>query len=86
VLGITQVAMTVSDVPRAVNVFRDAVGLPQLPIPAPPTMAFLMMGGVRLMITQPEPGFNPGSGTVIYPGANEQSHYMTTSYHIDTVS
>ena len=44
------------------------------------------MGGVRLMITQPEPGFNPGSGTVIYPGANEQSHYMTTSYHIDTVS
>jgi len=85
-LGITQVAMTVSDVPRAVNVFRDAVGLPQLPIPAPPTMAFLIMGDVRLMITQPEPGLTPGSGTVIYLGADERSQYMTTSYHIDTVS
>ena len=66
VLGITQVAMTVSDVPRAVTFFRDAVGLPQLPIPAPPTMAFFMMGDVRLMIAQPEPGFNPGGGTVVY--------------------
>ena len=66
VLGITQVAMTVSDVPRAVTFFRDAVGLPQLPIPAPPTMAFFMMGDVRLMIAQPEPGFSPGGGTIIY--------------------
>ena len=66
VLGITQVAITVSDTPRAVAFYRDAIGLPQLPIPAPPTMAFLMMGDVRLMLSQPEPGFSPGGGTVVY--------------------
>lgn len=66
VLGVTQVAMTVADVPRAVEFYRDAVGLPQLPIPAGPSMAFFMMGDVRLMIAQPEPGFTPGAGTVVY--------------------
>ena len=66
VLGITQVAMTVGDVPRALAFYRDAVGLPQLPIPAPPTMAFLMMGDVRLMLSQPEAGLTPGGGTILY--------------------
>ena len=66
VLGITQIAITVSDVPRALVFYRDSVGLPQLPIPAPPTMAFLLMGDVRLMVSQPEPGFAPGGGTIVY--------------------
>jgi methylmalonyl-CoA/ethylmalonyl-CoA epimerase len=66
VLGITQIAITVADVPRAVAFYRDEVGLPQLPIPAGPTMAFFMIGDVRLMISQPEPGFTPGGGTVVY--------------------
>ena len=66
VLGVTQIAITVSDVPRAVAFYRDAIGLPQLPIPAPPTMAFLLMGDVRLMVSQPEPGFAPGGGTIVY--------------------
>lgn len=66
VLGLTQVAITVSDVPQAVTFYRDAIGLPQLPIPAPPSMAFFMMGDVRLMLSLPEPGFTPGGGTVIY--------------------
>lgn len=64
--GITQVAITVSDVPAAVAFYKEGIGLPQLPIPAPPTMAFFMMGPVRLMISQPEPGFSPGGGTVVY--------------------
>ena len=66
VLGVTQIAITVSDVPRALVFYRDSVGLPQLPIPAPPTMAFLLMGDVRLMLSQPEPGFAPGGGTIVY--------------------
>jgi methylmalonyl-CoA/ethylmalonyl-CoA epimerase len=66
VQGITQVAMTVNDVPASVTFYRDAIGLPQLPIPAGPTMAFFMMGDVRLMLSQPEAGFAPGGGTVIY--------------------
>jgi methylmalonyl-CoA/ethylmalonyl-CoA epimerase len=66
VLGITQVAITVSDTPAALKFYRDAIGLPQLPIPAPPAMAFLMMGDVRLMLSQPEAGFAPGGGTIVY--------------------
>lgn len=66
VQGLMQVAITVNDVPAAVKFYRDAIGLPQLPIPAPPTMAFLMMGDIRLMLSQPEPGFSPGAGTIIY--------------------
>ena len=64
--GVTQIAITVSDVPAAVQFYGGAIGLPQLPIPAPPTMAFFMMGDVRLMLSQPEAGFAPGGGTVVY--------------------
>ena len=64
--GITQVAMTVNDVPASVAFYRDGLGLPQLPIPAGPTMAFFMMGPVRLMLSQPEGGFSPGGGTIVY--------------------
>lgn len=66
VSGVTQIAITVGDVPRATAFYRDAVGLQQLPIPAPPSLAFLAIGGIRLMISQPEPGFSPGGGTVLY--------------------
>ncbi|HVZ48190.1 MAG TPA: VOC family protein [Gemmatimonadaceae bacterium] len=64
--GIVQVAITVRDVPRAVAFYRDALGLPQLPIPAPPTLAFLRAGDVRIMLSQPEGDFRPGGGTVLY--------------------
>ncbi|MEA3245421.1 MAG: VOC family protein [Gemmatimonadota bacterium] len=64
--GVMQVAITVGDVPRAVAFYRDALGMAQLPIPAPPTMAFLTAGGVRLMLSQPESGLTPGGGTVVY--------------------
>lgn len=66
VTGVAQVALTVGDVPVAVAFYRDQIGLPQLPIPAPPTMAFFSMGPSRLMLSQPEPGFAPGGGTVVY--------------------
>ena len=66
VTGITQLALTVRDVPRALAFYRDGVGLPQIPIPAPPTMAFLAIGSVRMMISQPEGGLTSGGGTVIY--------------------
>lgn len=64
--GVMQVAITVGDVPRAVAFYRDTLGMAQLPIPAPPTMAFLAAGGVRLMLSQPEGGLEPGGGTVVY--------------------
>src|SRR5204863_9308978 len=65
VQGIAQVAFTVTDVPRAVAFYKDVVGLPQIPIPAPPTMAFFDAGGVRIMLSTNE-GTVPGGGTFVY--------------------
>ena len=65
ITGLGQVALTVRDVPRSVEFYRDAVGLRFL-FDAGPTLAFLDLGGVRLMLTAPEGDFTPGSGTVLY--------------------
>lgn len=63
---IGQVAMTVSDVPKAVQFYRDAVGLPLL-FQAPPGLAFFDCGGIRLMLSQPEGEFTPGgASSVLY--------------------
>jgi predicted enzyme related to lactoylglutathione lyase len=77
--AIGQIANTVTDVPRAVAFYRDAMGLTQLPIPAPPTMAFFECGGTRLMLSLPEPGF-AGGGSVLYFRVEEiQSAYELLS-------
>ena len=59
---IGQIANTVQDMPAAVAFYRDALGIRQLPIPAPPSLAFFDCGGIRLMLSLPEGEFNhPGS-------------------------
>lgn len=65
ITGLRQVALTVSDVTRAVEFYRDAVGLTFL-FSAGPNLAFLDIGGVRLMLGAPEPGFSPGASSVLY--------------------
>ena len=56
-----QMSMRTHDVERAVKFYRDALGLPFL-FSAPPRLAFFDCGGVRLMLSTPEPGFDhPGS-------------------------
>jgi len=50
---IGQIAMTVSDLPRAVAFYRDVLGM-KLMFEAPPAMAFFDCGGVRLMLSLPE--------------------------------
>jgi catechol 2,3-dioxygenase-like lactoylglutathione lyase family enzyme len=50
---IGQIAMTVSDLPRAVAFYRDTLGMKFL-FEAPPAMAFFDCGGVRLMMSLPE--------------------------------
>jgi methylmalonyl-CoA/ethylmalonyl-CoA epimerase len=60
-----QVALTVSDVERSTAFYRDKVGLRFL-FGAGPSLAFLDLGGVRLMLSKPEAGFAPGGGTVLY--------------------
>jgi methylmalonyl-CoA/ethylmalonyl-CoA epimerase len=65
VTGLGQVALTVSDVARSTAFYRDAVGLRFL-FAAGPSLAFLDLGNVRLMLSAPEGAFTPGSGTVLY--------------------
>ena len=58
---IHQISMRAQDIDRAVRFYRDALGLPFL-FAAPPRLAFFDCGGVRLMLSTPEPGFDhPGS-------------------------
>jgi predicted enzyme related to lactoylglutathione lyase len=58
---IHQISMRVHDVDRAVRFYRDALGVSFL-FAAPPRLAFFDCGGVRLMLSTPEPGFDhPGS-------------------------
>jgi len=57
-IGITrlgQVAIPARDIRRAVDFYRDTLGLPLL-FEAPPRLAFFDCGGVRLMLSEPEPG------------------------------
>ena len=65
ITGVRQIALTVSDVARAIPFYRDALGLPFL-FSAGPNLAFLDIGGVRLMLGGPEGEFTPGASSVIY--------------------
>ena len=65
VTGLRQVALTVSDVARSTAFYRDMVGLPFL-FAAGPALAFLAIGGVRLMLAGPEGEFKPGLSSVLY--------------------
>ena len=60
-----QVALTVGDVECSTRFYRDALGLPFL-FSAGPSLAFLDLGGVRLMLSEPEGDLTPGSSTVLY--------------------
>jgi methylmalonyl-CoA/ethylmalonyl-CoA epimerase len=65
ITALRQVAVTVSDVERGLAFYRDALGLKFL-FSAGPNLAFLDIGGVRLMLGAPEPGFEPGASSVLY--------------------
>lgn len=58
IIGIGQIAVTVSDVDAALAFYRDILGLSFLFRPAP-NLAFLDCGGIRLMLSTPQ-----GAGTV----------------------
>src|SRR5437763_14666392 len=60
-----QIALTVRDVERSAAFYRDVIGLRFLFAPAP-TLAFLAIGDVRLMLSAPEGTLAPGGGTVLY--------------------
>ena len=62
---IAQIALTISDLDRAVAFYRDALGMPLL-FQAPPGLAFFKCGSIRLMLSKPEGDFKPGASSVLY--------------------
>ena len=60
-----QIALTVRDMERSVAFYRDDLGLRFMFAPGP-TLAFFMIGDVRLMLSAPEGDFTPGGSMVMY--------------------
>ncbi len=61
---IGQIAITVTDVPRAIAFYRDVLGLKFL-FEAPPNLGFFDCGGIRLMLTLPE-GTSGTHASILY--------------------
>ncbi len=62
---IGQIAMTVKDLARAIEFYRDQLGMRFL-FQAPPALAFFDCGGVRLMLDLPEDKEFDHPGSVLY--------------------
>ncbi len=60
---IGQIAITVTDVPRAIAFYRDSLGLKFLF--EAPNLGFFDCGGIRLMLTLPE-GTSGGHASILY--------------------
>jgi methylmalonyl-CoA/ethylmalonyl-CoA epimerase len=62
---IGQIALVVHDLPRAVDFYRDTLGL-QLLFQVPPKLAFFDCGGVRLMLSLPEKAEFDHPSSILY--------------------
>ena len=63
--GIGQIAITVSDVSKALEFYRDALGLGFLFSPNA-QLAFLSAGDLRIMLTTPQGAGVPGANSILY--------------------
>lgn len=62
---IGQIAITVSDVEKALTFYRDALGLEFL-FSAGPELAFLNADGIRLMLSTPQGAGTIGGNSILY--------------------
>ncbi len=62
---IGQIAITVSDVEKALTFYRDALGLEFL-FSAGPELAFLNADGVRIMLSTPQGAGTVGGNSILY--------------------
>jgi predicted enzyme related to lactoylglutathione lyase len=65
VSAIGQIAITVSDVGKALGFYRDILGLPFLFSPTP-QLAFLKAGDVRVMLSTPQGAGQVGANSILY--------------------
>ena len=73
---IGQIAINAHDVERAAAFYQDALGL-KLLFKAPPGLAFLDCGGVRLMLSRPEkPEFDHPSSILYFPVPDIQAAHV----------
>ena len=63
--SIGQISIRVLDLDRAIATYRDSLGLRFL-FRAPPALAFFECGGVRLMLSPPEPGELDHAASILY--------------------
>lgn len=72
---IGQIALTINDLDKAVEFYRDTLGLSHL-FSAPPGLAFFACGNVRLMLSRPEkPGGEKFSAAVYFKVDNiDEAH------------
>lgn len=63
--SVGQLMLPVTDMERAVQYYRDVLGLPFL-FAAPPQMAFFRCGGVRLLVGVPESAEHRRRGGTVY--------------------
>ena len=75
---IGQIAIPVRDLERAVTFYADTLGL-RLLFRAPPGLAFLDCGGVRLMLSAPAPGESAAAGIIYYVVADLPAAYTALS-------
>ena len=62
---IGQVALTISDLDKAVGFYRDILGLKHL-FSAPPGLAFFAAGNLRLMLSRPEKADSERFSSALY--------------------
>jgi catechol 2,3-dioxygenase-like lactoylglutathione lyase family enzyme len=62
---IGQIAITISDLDKAVAFYRDILGLKHL-FSAPPGLAFFAAGSIRLMLSRPEKADSEKFSSAIY--------------------
>lgn len=74
---IGQIALVVHDLPRAVDFYRDTLGL-QLLFQVPPKMAFFDCAGVRLMLSLPEKAEFDHPSSILYFKVPDIQHAYRT--------
>ena len=75
---IGQIAVPVSDIERAIQFYRDTLGMRFL-FQAPPALGFFDLGGVRLMLDGPAKAQAGNSSVIYYKVSDLQTAFATLS-------